>query len=130
MIQPTIVAAVWLCTRGGRVLAVRPRGGSPYFLPGGLPEPGETLAEAAAREVLEEVAVVVDADALVEVVRVKDDAYGRPGVRVELVCFAGVGVGEPTAQPPEITEIAWLGRHEWSEFAPPVRKVLHTLWGD
>jgi 8-oxo-dGTP diphosphatase len=79
----SFVAAVWLCTRGGRILAVRPHGVSAYFLPGGLPEPGETLAQATAREVLEEVAVPVDPAALVETVRIQDEAYGRPGMRVE-----------------------------------------------
>jgi ADP-ribose pyrophosphatase YjhB (NUDIX family) len=45
-----------------------------YFLPGGVPEPGESYARAAAREVMEEVGMIIDPADLREVVRVEDDA--------------------------------------------------------
>lgn len=84
-----VIAATWLSWRDQAVLAVRPHGSAAFFLPGGVPERGETLAQATAREVREEVGVRVAAEALTEVVRVEAEAYGRPGATVELVCFTG-----------------------------------------
>ena len=42
-----VVAATWLRRRAdGAVLGVRPRGSDVFFLPGGVPEEGETFAPA------------------------------------------------------------------------------------
>jgi 8-oxo-dGTP diphosphatase len=72
------------------------RGADVYFLPGGVPESSETYAEAAAREVAEEVGVRVDPSTLREVVRVRAEAFGEVGKTVLLVCFEGPGDREPT----------------------------------
>jgi ADP-ribose pyrophosphatase YjhB (NUDIX family) len=125
--QPRVVAATWLCRRGDAVLAVRPRGADAFYLPGGMPEEGESLTQAAAREVGEEVGVDVEADQLVEAVRVETEAHGRPGWVVELVCFTGPGAGEPVADGWEIVEIAWLPPQDWHRFAPAVRIALQAL---
>lgn len=65
-----IGVVVW---RGDRVLLVR-RGRAPrlgqWGLPGGAQEIGETVAEAAAREVMEETGVVIGAPVLVDVIDV------------------------------------------------------------
>jgi 8-oxo-dGTP diphosphatase len=119
-----VVAAVWLHRRGDQVLGVRPHGSDVFFLPGGMPEHGESDAQAAAREVREETGMSVDAASLRETVRVEDDAYGRPGVRVRLVCFEGPGSGTPVAGDDEIAEVAWLPPCQWHRFAPAVRKAL------
>ncbi|WP_198950246.1 NUDIX domain-containing protein [Kineosporia sp. A_224] len=124
-VSGTVVAATWVSRRAdGAVLGVRPHGAGAFFLPGGVPEEGETYAEAAAREVFEETGIVVDAGALREVARVTGPAYGRPGWAVLLVCFEGPGVGEPVAGPDEIAEVAWIGVHEHDRFADAVRTAL------
>lgn len=74
-----VTAVVWLYRRGDQVLAVRPHGSDAFFLPGGMPEPGESYAEATAREVREETGMTVDPASLRETARIEDDAYGRPG---------------------------------------------------
>ena len=62
-----VVAATWLHRRAdGAVLGVRPHGSEDFFLPGGVPEEGESYAAAAAREVFEEIGIQVDAAALRE----------------------------------------------------------------
>ncbi len=81
-------------------------------------------AQAAAREVREETGMTTDAATLRETVRIEDDAYGRPGVRVRLVCFEGPGSGTPVAGDDEIAEVVWLPPSQWHQFAPAVRKAL------
>jgi 8-oxo-dGTP diphosphatase len=103
-------------------------GGGYYFLPGGLIDPGETWAQAAAREVGEEVGFAVDATELQEIARIEHDAWGRPGERVLLVCFAGgEPAGEPVPDRDEILEVAWLPAAEWQRFTPGVQTLLRTL---
>lgn len=109
------------------MLAVRPHGLDAYFLPGGMPEDGESYAEAAVREVAEELGLRLCLDSVRELVRVEDQAYGAPqGFRVLLVCFDGTAEGAMRAGE-EIAEIKWLGRSQWHLFAPPVRKALARL---
>jgi 8-oxo-dGTP diphosphatase len=124
-----VVAAVWLHFRGDQVLGVRPHGSDVFFLPGGMPEPGESYAQAAAREVREETGMTVEAASLRETVRIEDLAYGRPGVQVLLVCFEGPGAGVPVAGEDEIAELAWLPPSQWHRFAPAVRKALKARLG-
>jgi ADP-ribose pyrophosphatase YjhB (NUDIX family) len=122
-----VVAATWLRFEGGAVLAVRPHGVSVFFLPGGVPEAGESYAQAAAREVAEEVGLRVDPAQLREVIRVEGQAYGRPGVRVLLICFEGPADGTIAVGQDEIAEVAWLKPADWHRFAPAVRTALTAL---
>ena len=113
-------------------LAVRPWGSGVFFLPGGVPEQGETLAQATAREVREEDGRpgCPDFCDLTEVVRVEAEAvYGRPGVMVELVCFSGPGEGDPVPDGQEIVELVWLEPVDWQQFAPAVRLALREVAG-
>lgn len=103
-----VVPATWLCWKDRAVLAVRPQDAESFFLPGGVPEAAETPAQAAVREVREEVGVRIHQDRLAEAVRVEAKAHGRPGAIVELVCFVGPGEGDPVADGTEIVEVAWL----------------------
>ena len=54
-----IVSAVCVYDDAGRLLTVRKRGTDKFMHPGGKPEPGETAAQAASRELLEEVGIEV-----------------------------------------------------------------------
>jgi RimJ/RimL family protein N-acetyltransferase/8-oxo-dGTP pyrophosphatase MutT (NUDIX family) len=60
-----VVAAVVIRDEGGRVLVVRKRGTSRYMLPGGKIEKGETPAQAAVRELHEEVGADLEMTRLV-----------------------------------------------------------------
>ncbi|GAA1629519.1 NUDIX hydrolase [Actinoplanes couchii] len=122
-----VVAAAWVCVRDRRVLTVRAGGSDAFYLPGGKPEPGETDAEAAAREAAEEVGVRVDPAALSHLVTIDAPAHNRPpGTRVSLVCFTGPSEGEP-APAAEIVEIAWFTTADRARCAPAIRLLLDDL---
>jgi len=122
-----VTAAVWVWIQDRRLLVVRPHNVDVWFLPGGVPESGESLAEAAAREVDEETGVTIDAGRLRELIRVTASAWGRPG-RVNLVCF--VGDPEPVQQPVplgEIAEIGWIASDGRRYCAPAIQILVDHL---
>ena len=68
------VSAICFEREDGTVLTVRKRGTHAWMLPGGKPEPGETAAECAVREVLEELGVEIG----IAVLEPIDDAAEAP----------------------------------------------------
>ena len=54
-----VVSAVCVFDPAGRLLTVRKRGTGMFMHPGGKPEAGETAVQAAARELAEEVGIVI-----------------------------------------------------------------------
>ena len=110
-----IIAASIAVFREGKVLIIR-RGKPPlqgvFSLPGGVVEVGETLAEAAMRELLEEVGVEAD---IVGFVRHVEPIY-REGSRVRahfvIAAFAARWRrGEPGVSP-EVDEVAWVDPYD------------------
>jgi len=93
------VAAVGvICLRGDQVLLIR-RGNPPrlgeWSLPGGRVEPGETLRDAALRELVEETGVEAELGPLVDVV---DGIFPESGRHYVLIDFAARWqAGEPVA---------------------------------
>lgn len=97
MSQPHYTPAVSVALRrGDRLLLVR-RGQEPsrglYAFPGGRVEPGETLAEAAARELMEETGLLAD-----DLTPLCEFLFDGKTARFRLQVFSGVWVGgEPVA---------------------------------
>jgi len=91
-----------LCYRGDKALLIQ-RGKEPYkghwSLPGGLVELGETLAEAAERELFEETGVKADLGEPVETFdSIQHDVSGRVASHFILTIFRGrYSGGEPVA---------------------------------
>ena len=79
MPAPTVAVGAFVFDRDGRVLLVergQPPGEGLWTVPGGRLEPGETLAQAVAREVREETGLVVEVGTLSCVVeRISDDHH-------------------------------------------------------
>ena len=100
------VAAVVFRDAEGRVLSVRKRGTDRYMLPGGKPEPGESPVEAAAREVAEELGVVVGADDLELLGEFEAEAANEPGHVVRSTVFTYAAPVTPAAAA-EIAELRW-----------------------
>lgn len=122
-----MTAVVWVHTQDRRLLAVLPHETDVWFLPGGLPEAGESLAETTVREVAEETGINLRPGELTELTRVRAKAWGRPGL-VELVCMTGGAGGD--VQPlalGEIFQIGWINTLDRSGCARAVQSVIDYL---
>lgn len=109
--RPLLAASV-ACFRDGAVLLARrgrPPGRGLWSLPGGLVEVGETAAEAAARELLEETGVratIVGLVDLAEVIRRADD--GTVERHLAILAYAGRWIGGEPHVTDEAEEVAWI----------------------
>ncbi|MFF5292235.1 NUDIX hydrolase [Paractinoplanes globisporus] len=124
----TIIATAWVCVRDRRVLVVRPHYTDAFYLPGGKPEPGESYPEAAAREVREEVGLVLNPADLTLYTEIVAPAHNRPpGTEVRLICFTG---GTPDGDPKpaaEIGELAWFTPSDATRCAPAIQLLIAKL---
>ena len=102
-----VVSAVCVFDEAGRLLTVRKRGTDMFMHPGGKPEPGETAAETAARELAEEVGIVLAPDELVHLGTWFADAANEAATQIRATVFTAPGVWQARASA-EIAEIRWL----------------------
>jgi 8-oxo-dGTP diphosphatase len=125
-----VVSAVVIRDDRGRVLVVRKRGTSRFMLPGGKIEPDETPAEAAARELLEEVGAELDPALLVPLGEWTAPAANEPDHLVHGHIFEHPFVPRLSVRA-EIEELLWLhpsdmpGRNDLAPLL--VARVLPTL---
>ena len=108
-----VVSAVCVFDAAGRLLTVRKRGTDKFMHPGGKPEPGETAAQAASRELEEEVGIVVAPGDLEPFGSWLADAANEAATQIEATVFTAPpcsnATGGWTARPSaEIAEIRWL----------------------
>lgn len=114
-VRPFLASSVAVLRDGKVLLAARARPpmARVFSLPGGLVEPGETLAEAALRELAEEVGVEARIEGFLAPVEILErDEDGR--VRHHYVVLAHVArwiAGEP-APGPEALEVRWVSPGE------------------
>ena len=115
------VAAVVIRNPQGHVLTVRKKSSTKYQLPGGKPEAGEALVDAALREVAEEVGLTLDAESLNKLGTFDAPAANEPGEVVVGTIFTytrTVTADEPHAAA-EIGDTAWVNP------AAPDRELAH-----
>lgn len=129
-----ILAASLAVFRGGRVLlakrAAPPLAGR-FTLPGGVVEIGETLVEAAVREMREEVAVearIVGFNRHVEVV--EHDPSGGVRRHYVIASFVGLWIAGEGTPGPEAEAVIWASRDEiaalpTTQHLPP---LLDAAW--
>lgn len=102
-----VVSAVCVFDEAGRLLTVRKQGTDRFMHPGGKPEPGETAAETASRELLEEVGIAVAPEELLPMGVWLAEAANEAATDIEATVFTAPGTW--TAHPSaEIAEIRWL----------------------
>ncbi|WP_370646457.1 TetR family transcriptional regulator [Arthrobacter sp. zg-Y238] len=103
------LSAVLVHDDAGRILLVRKRGTSRFMQPGGKLEPGETFAEAAAREVGEELGLAVAAADLEDLGRWYGPAANEENTFIDAGLFAWTlpADGPQPAAAAEIEELLW-----------------------
>ena len=127
-----VVSAVVIRDELGRVLVVRKRGTTRFMLPGGKIESGETPAQAAVRELYEEVGAELDPASLVLLGEWTAPAANEPDHLVHGHVFEHPYVPRMSVRA-EIEELLWLhptdmpARHDLAPLL--VTRVLPTLTG-
>ncbi|MDO4916006.1 MAG: HAD hydrolase-like protein [Rothia sp. (in: high G+C Gram-positive bacteria)] len=119
--------AALLVVRDGKLLVARSFTKEKFYVPGGKPEPGETIREALIREIREELNVSLDGDSVEEFgvfTALADGKHG--GVEVTMHCFTGELDGEPLASQ-EIEELAWVGVDEREQLSAASQLVLDDI---
>jgi NAD+ diphosphatase len=122
-------AVIMIVHRGDQVLLVRhSRYSAPIFsCVAGFVETGETLEEAVAREVSEEVGITVGRP-----VYYASQAWPFPHALMTAF-FAPWESGEPRPDGNEIVEAGWFGRHDLPAMPPPLsvaRKLVRAFFHD
>ncbi|SFR95156.1 ADP-ribose pyrophosphatase YjhB, NUDIX family [Microbacterium sp. cf046] len=102
------VSAAVITDAAGRVLVVRKHGTSVFMQPGGKPEAGETGAEALARELHEEVGLVLDPADLEPLGIFEADAANEAGHRVVADTFRVFAEPGDVVAQAEIAELRWI----------------------
>jgi 8-oxo-dGTP diphosphatase len=131
MTNPPIAAAV--ITYAGRVLMIRRRvaeGSLSWSLPSGKVEPGETVAEAAVREALEEAGVAVEPLRLLG-----ERTHPETGRRMAYTACRLLAGEARAASPLEVAEVAWVRLGELPQLVPgglygPVQAYLDGVLTD
>lgn len=111
-----ILAVSTAVIRDGRVLLAqraKPPGAGLYSLPGGLVEIGETVAEAAARELMEEVSVTAQPLGLCGArdIIIPDDE-GRIARHFVVLCYAARWIAGEGTISPEAADIRWMRKQD------------------
>lgn len=102
------VAAVCVRDDAGRLLTVRKRHTARFMLPGGKLEPGETPAQAAVRELAEEVGIVIAVSDLTHLGSWEAPAANEPDTLIDSTVYTTApGSPEPRVAR-EIDELRWL----------------------
>jgi 8-oxo-dGTP pyrophosphatase MutT (NUDIX family) len=94
--------------RDRKLLVARSTGKSIFIMPGGKPDPGETIGQALVRELQEELNVVVDESDLVPFGVFYAPAAGQEGLWLQMdICLVERWQGEP-APSHEVDELQWV----------------------
>ena len=101
------IAAALLIGSDGQTLLVRKRGTQAFMQPGGKIDAGEQPVEALARELHEELNLLIDPDAAVYLGTFSAPAANEPGFTVQAQLFQ-VNIDSVVTPAAEIEEVRWI----------------------
>ncbi|WP_427016526.1 NUDIX hydrolase [Pseudarthrobacter sp. P1] len=101
------VSAVCVFDDDGRLLTVRKAGTTKFMHPGGKPEPGESAAQAAVRELREEVGIELAVEDLVLLGVWHGEAANEAATDIEATVFTAPGAWTATPAA-EIAQLRWM----------------------
>ncbi|WIY05820.1 NUDIX domain-containing protein [Amycolatopsis mongoliensis] len=120
----------------GRILMIRRTDNDLYSIPGGQLELGETLAEAAVREVREETGIECEVTGVIGLYSDPKHviAYDDGEVRQEFsICFHATPIGGSLRISSESREVAWFDRNKMDtlNIHPAIRlRITHAINGN
>jgi len=126
------VSAVLITDTAGRALMVRKHGTEAFMQPGGKPEVGEHAAVTAARELAEELGIIVAPEDLRPLGVFHTSAANEPGFALIADAFAMTLDGEAPEPNAEIAEARWVSPDDAAGLvlAPLSRDhLLPIAWG-
>ncbi len=118
MTQDIRIASAILLGPDGRTLLVRKRGSRIFMQAGGKIDPGETPREALARELQEELGLVLPVNAAEHLGRFEAPAANEHGQRVVAEIFRAQVAPETIRPAAEIEEVMWI-----DPAAPPAIEI-------
>lgn len=123
------IAAALLIGADGRTLLVRKRGTQAFMQPGGKIEPGEPAPQALARELEEELGLVVDPAQAVFLGEFTAPAANEPGFEVNCQLYE-VRTDAQAVPAAEIEEVLWVDAdsHAGLQLAPLTRDLILPLY--
>ncbi|PBQ22099.1 DNA mismatch repair protein MutT [Pseudomonas congelans] len=123
------IAAALLIGADGRTLLVRKRGTQAFMQPGGKIEPGEPAAQALARELEEELGLIVDPAKAVFLGEFAAPAANEPGFEVNCQLYE-VRTDAQAVPAAEIEEVLWVDAdsHAGLQLAPLTRDLILPLY--
>ncbi|GAA5152757.1 NUDIX domain-containing protein [Microbacterium pseudoresistens] len=121
------VSAAVITDAAGRALVVRKRGTERFMQPGGKPEPGETAAQTLARELEEELGLVVAPGALRPLGVFISAAANEPGHRVVATAFAMTAEDADVRVQAELEELRWIRPDETTSLPLAPLSTEHLL---
>ncbi|MCH5487636.1 NUDIX hydrolase [Pseudomonas syringae] len=123
------IAAALLIGADGRTLLVRKRGTQAFMQPGGKIEPGEPAAQALARELEEELGLIVDPAQAVFLGEFTAPAANEPGFEVNCQLYE-VRTSAQAVPAAEIEEVLWVDAdsHAGLQLAPLTRDLILPLY--
>jgi len=123
------ISAALLIGADGRTLLVRKRGTQAFMQPGGKIEPGELPVLALARELEEELALVIDPQQAEFLGEFSAPAANEPGFEVSCQLFK-VHTEQEVAPAAEIEEVLWVGPDSLAglNLAPLTRDLILPLY--
>lgn len=124
---PDILVAALALVRDRRVLMVTARARDVLYMPGGKIDPGESAADAAIRESLEEVAVRLRPESVHELFTVVTQAHGEPDGRLVCMVVFTAETGDEPRPSSEIDAVHWVDSGARDRCPPAGREVLDRL---